>query len=188
MSASTTPAAPAFDYAEMTTRNAGFVTDAEQAALRTTPVFVCGVGGMGGAAVQSLARAGMERLAIADMDRFEVSNLNRQVFADMANVGTGKVEATVERLAAINPGLRPRTYGAEWTERLDEILAEHRIVVNGMDDLAADPPVPQGPRARRHRHRRLHLAAPLRHGGPPRRPAAGGCYRYALRQRVFVPS
>ncbi len=128
---------PDFDYAVMTHRNAGFVTEAEQARLRATPVFVCGVGGMGGAAVQSLARAGMERLAIADMDRFEVSNLNRQVFADLHTVGKGKVEATVERLAAINPGLRPVTFGAEWTERLDEILPEYRIVVNGMDDLAA---------------------------------------------------
>lgn len=128
---------PHFDYAVMTHRNAGFVTPAEQARLRTTPVFVCGVGGMGGAAVQSLARAGMERLAIADMDVFEVSNLNRQVFADLRTVGKGKVEATVERLAAINPGLRPVTFGAEWTERLDEILAEYKVVVNGMDDLAA---------------------------------------------------
>jgi molybdopterin/thiamine biosynthesis adenylyltransferase len=79
----------------------------------------------------------MERLAIADMDVFEVSNLNRQVFADLQTVGKGKVEATVERLAAINPGLRPVTFGAEWTWRLDEILAEYKVVVNGMDDLAA---------------------------------------------------
>jgi molybdopterin/thiamine biosynthesis adenylyltransferase len=128
---------PDFDYAVMTHRNAGFVTEAEQARLRATPVFVCGMGGMGGAAVQSLARAGMERLAIADMDVFEVSNLNRQVFADLQTVGKGKVEATVERLAAINPGLRPVTFGPEWTGRLDEILAEHKVVVNGMDDLAA---------------------------------------------------
>jgi molybdopterin/thiamine biosynthesis adenylyltransferase len=128
---------PDFDYAVMTHRNAGFVTEAEQARLRATPVFVCGVGGMGGAAVQSLARAGMERLAIADMDVFEVSNLNRQVFADLHTVGKGKVEATVERLAAINPGLRPVTFGPEWTGRLDEILAEYKVVVNGMDDLAA---------------------------------------------------
>ena len=128
---------PDFDYAVMTHRNAGFVTEAEQARLRTTPVFVCGVGGMGGAAVQSLARAGMERLALADMDRFELSNLNRQVFADLQTVGRGKVEATVDRLALVNPGLTPVTFGPEWTERLDEILAEHRIVVNGMDDLAA---------------------------------------------------
>jgi molybdopterin-synthase adenylyltransferase len=128
---------PAFSYAEMTHRNAGFVTEAEQARLRAAPVFVCGVGGMGGAAVQSLARAGMERLALADMDRFEVSNLNRQVFADLQTVGRGKVEATVDRLASINPNLSPVTFGPEWTERLDEILAEYRIVVNGMDDLAA---------------------------------------------------
>ena len=128
---------PAFSYAEMTHRNAGFVTEAEQARLRAAPVFVCGVGGMGGAAVQSLARAGMERLALADMDRFEVSNLNRQVFADLQTVGRGKVEATVDRLASINPNLSPVTFESEWTERLDEILAEYRIVVNGMDDLAA---------------------------------------------------
>ena len=37
-----------FDYAVMTHRNAGFVTEAEQARLRTTPVFVCGVGGKDG--------------------------------------------------------------------------------------------------------------------------------------------
>ena len=137
----TPPATPfdaaMFDYAEMTSRNAGFLTAEEQARLRATPVFVPGVGGMGGAAVQALVRAGVERLCVADMDRFEVSNLNRQVFADVDSVGQGKVEATVERLRRINPGVRVTTFGAEWTERLDEILAEHKVVVNGMDDLAA---------------------------------------------------
>ncbi|MEO0829496.1 MAG: ThiF family adenylyltransferase, partial [Pseudomonadota bacterium] len=39
-----------FSYAEMTTRNIGFVTEAEQAKLREATVFVCGTGGMGGAA------------------------------------------------------------------------------------------------------------------------------------------
>ncbi len=132
-----THAAAGFDYAEMVSRNAGFLTGAEQAKLRATPVFVPGVGGMGGAAVQALVRAGVETLTVADMDRFEVSNLNRQVFADLDSVGQGKVEATVERLGRINPGLRLTTYGQEWTERLDAILADHRVVINGMDDLAA---------------------------------------------------
>ena len=57
----------AFSYAELTTRNAGFLTPAEQATLRDAAVFVCGVGGMGGAAVQSLVRAGLGKLTIADM-------------------------------------------------------------------------------------------------------------------------
>ena len=36
----------AFDYAEMTTRNLGFVSEQEQARLRAGAVFVAGVGGM----------------------------------------------------------------------------------------------------------------------------------------------
>jgi tRNA A37 threonylcarbamoyladenosine dehydratase len=76
-----------FTYDELVGRNLGFVTAAEQERIRTTPVFVCGVGGMGGACVQSLVRAGVGRLAIADVDRFEVSNLNRQVFATLSTVG-----------------------------------------------------------------------------------------------------
>jgi molybdopterin/thiamine biosynthesis adenylyltransferase len=133
-----TPAAgAAFSYAEMTTRNAGFLSAAEQAALRASPIFVVGVGGMGGAAVQALVRAGAERLVLADFDRFDVSNLNRQVFSGVSTVGREKVEATVERLADINPALRLTTYGREWTDALDTILGECHIVVNGMDDLAA---------------------------------------------------
>lgn len=130
-------AAAAFDYAVFTGRNAGFLTDAEQRRLRDGRVLVCGVGGMGGAAVQALARAGVGALTLADVDRFELSNLNRQVFATLDTVGQGKVAATVAALRAINPTLRVETHGAEWVERLDDLLPAHPVVINGMDDLAA---------------------------------------------------
>jgi molybdopterin-synthase adenylyltransferase len=128
---------PGFDYDTMVSRNLGFVTRAEQERIRDTPVFVCGVGGMGGACVQSLVRAGVCRLGLAELDRFDTSNLNRQVFAFLSTVGRGKLESTVERLLDINPALRLQTWHAEWVERLDEILPAYRIVVNGMDDIAA---------------------------------------------------
>ncbi|MEP6989887.1 MAG: ThiF family adenylyltransferase [bacterium] len=127
----------AFSYAEMIGRNAGFVTDGEQALLREGSVFVCGVGGMGGAAIQSLVRAGVGRLTIADMDVFEVSNLNRQVFATLDSVGTEKTSATVAAIARINPDARVTVHDGSWVERLDDILPSHRVVINGMDDLAA---------------------------------------------------
>jgi len=127
----------AFSYEEMVTRNAGFLTAAEQATLKGARVFVAGVGGMGGAALQSLVRAGVGHLTIADMDTFEVSNLNRQLFATLDTVGRGKVEATADALRRINPDIGLTTYGAEWVERLDEILPTHQVVINGMDDLAA---------------------------------------------------
>lgn len=127
----------AFSYEEMVSRNAGFLSASEQATLRDGSVFVCGVGGMGGAALQSLVRAGLGHLAIADMDVFERSNLNRQVFATLDTVGRLKVAATTAALARINPGLAITSYGAEWVEHLDDILPSFRIVINGMDDLAA---------------------------------------------------
>jgi Dinucleotide-utilizing enzymes involved in molybdopterin and thiamine biosynthesis family 2 len=130
-------ARPAFSYEELVTRNAGFVTAAEQAMLRDGRVFVCGVGGMGGAALQSLVRAGVGHFALADMDSFEVSNLNRQLFATLDTVGRPKVGATAAAMARINPDVELATFGAEWVDRLDEILPAYRVVVNGMDDLAA---------------------------------------------------
>jgi hypothetical protein len=128
---------PSFSYDELVTRNAGFVTPAEQAKLRDGRVFVCGVGGMGGAAIQSLVRAGVGHFALADMDTFEVSNLNRQLFATLDTVGQPKVDATRAAMMRLNPDIGLTTFAAEWVERLDEILPAYQIVINGMDDLAA---------------------------------------------------
>lgn len=128
---------PAFDYDEMTTRNLGFVSVAEQRRLREGSVFVCGVGGMGGVAAQVLVRAGVGRLVIADIDTFETSNLNRQVHADAASLGRAKAEVTGERLRAINPTLQLEVHGKEWTSALDAILPHCPVTINSMDDLAA---------------------------------------------------
>lgn len=130
-------ASPAFSYEEFTTRNIGFVTEAEQQRLRDARILVCGVGGMGGACLQALARMGVGGFALADFDVFEVSNMNRQVFASLATVGVGKVEATVAQLRQVNPALQIETLGEDWPGRLDDLLARYPIVVNGMDDMAA---------------------------------------------------
>lgn len=137
-----------FDYAEMTRRNIGFVSVAEQERLRTGRVFVCGTGGMGGACLQSLVRAGVGALEIADHDVFELSNLNRQVFATAADLGHQKVEVTARRLREIHPDVEVQGHGREWVTRLDEILSRCRVVVNAMDDLAAGIALYRAARAR----------------------------------------
>jgi molybdopterin/thiamine biosynthesis adenylyltransferase len=129
--------AAVFSYAEFTTRNIGFVTPAEQERLHAAGILVVGVGGMGGAAVQALARTGVGRFAIADIDEFEVSNFNRQVFADLDSVGRGKAEATAARLRRIHPDVALEVYGNDWQQSLDDLLQRYRVVVNGMDDIAA---------------------------------------------------
>jgi len=126
-----------FSYPEFIQRNLGFVSEEGQARLRDARVLVCGVGGMGGACLQALVRAGVGGFAIADFDRFEVSNMNRQVFANLDTVGVGKVEATVAQIARVNPQLVVETHGQEWVGKLDELLVRYKLVVNGMDDIKA---------------------------------------------------
>jgi molybdopterin-synthase adenylyltransferase len=126
-----------FTYDEMTTRNIGFVTEAEQAKLRDATVFVCGTGGMGGACILALARAGIGELIIADIDHFEVSNLNRQVFATTETVGQHKAEATRDTCLKINPHIKITVYRDDWPDHAEDAIRASAIVVNGTDDLGA---------------------------------------------------
>lgn len=127
---------PTFFYTEFTTRNLGFVSADQQDTLLGSHVFICGVGGMGGAALQSLLRMGIGSFTIADMDVFEVSSLNRQVFATMDNVGVEKTDATVAGIHSVNPHANVKVYGGDWPKYLPRILADVDIVINGMDDIA----------------------------------------------------
>lgn len=126
-----------FDYKEFTNRNIGFVTEEEQDIIKSTQVFVCGVGGMGGACANSLIRMGVSNIAIADIDKFEVSNLNRQLFANLDTVNKSKVYTTKEQLLKINPELKITCYEEEWVDNIDKIFEKHKIVINGTDDTLA---------------------------------------------------
>jgi molybdopterin/thiamine biosynthesis adenylyltransferase len=127
----------AFDYAEFTTRNIGFVSPAEQETLRGSCVFVAGTGGMGGAALMGLARAGVGKLIVADIDVFEISNLNRQLFAFTDTIGRQKAEAAAEALRRINPQVEIEVLGKEWPDAIERIAGSATVLVNGTDDLAA---------------------------------------------------
>jgi molybdopterin-synthase adenylyltransferase len=126
-----------FSYAEFTKRNIGFVTEAEQARLRQAKVFVCGTGGMGGAALMALARSGIGHFIVADLDGFEISNLNRQVFAFTDTVGCHKAEASADIIRRINPEAEVEVLKADWPEALDRITQDVQVIINGTDDLVA---------------------------------------------------
>ena len=126
-----------FDYAEMTRRNIGFVTVAEQETLRAATVFVCGTGGMGGACLLALARIGVGHLIIADIDAFEISNLNRQVFCFADTIGQHKAEATRDILKRINPALTITVYNEDWPDHVETAVRSSAVIVNGTDDLGA---------------------------------------------------
>lgn len=126
-----------FTYEEFTTRNLGFVTEAEQAQLRHSCVFVCGAGGMGGSAIMNLIRAGVGKLILADLDEFEVSNLNRQLFATMDSVDRHKAHATRDYCLQINPEAQIEVLEADWPDHVERLISASDVVINGTDDLGA---------------------------------------------------
>ncbi len=65
-------------------------------------VAVFGLGGVGGSAVETLARAGIGEFDLIDNDCFSLSNLNRQCLSDLGKVGKAKVDVAEERILSIN--------------------------------------------------------------------------------------
>lgn len=72
-------------------------------ALSRAKVIVFGAGGVGGAAIEALARAGVGTLHVVDADTVSVSNINRQILAADSTVGLSKVEAAKRRVFDIAP-------------------------------------------------------------------------------------
>ncbi len=73
------------------------------AVLKNKTVAVIGLGGVGGHAVETLARAGVGSLILVDKDRISLSNINRQLIATTHNIGELKTEEWKKRVLSINP-------------------------------------------------------------------------------------
>ena len=71
--------------------------------LAKARVAVIGTGGVGGYAVETLARCGIGHLTIVDADDVATSNINRQLVALQSTVGEVKVELFARRCRDINP-------------------------------------------------------------------------------------
>jgi molybdopterin/thiamine biosynthesis adenylyltransferase len=100
-----------FDYQTAFARNIGWVTPAEQQALRGKRVAIAGGGGVGGVHLLTLARLGVSRFRIADFDHFDLVNFNRQVGAMMSTLGQPKAEVLARMARDINPEIEIEVYG-----------------------------------------------------------------------------
>jgi tRNA A37 threonylcarbamoyladenosine dehydratase len=74
--------------------------------LNSRHVLVAGLGGVGGAVIEALARAHIGTLTLVDHDDVGASNLNRQLITTHTNIGIKKAEAAAARLREINPEIR----------------------------------------------------------------------------------
>ncbi len=76
------------------------------ARLESSRIALFGVGGVGAAAAEALARGGVGEIDLIDNDTVSVTNINRQLCALDSTVGRYKVDAVAERLRDINPNIK----------------------------------------------------------------------------------
>lgn len=83
--------------------------------LRGSCVAVFGVGGVGGYAVEALARGGVGTIHIIDNDDVALTNINRQIIATHDTIGMRKVDAAKARILSINPDCKVITHDVFYT-------------------------------------------------------------------------
>lgn len=110
-----------------------------QVALKRARVLVLGLGGTGSHAAWALAAAGVGRIHCVDRDVVEVSNLTRQALFTEADIGRPKADVVVERLTAINSGVR-----VTGETRAVESRADVSALLAGFDALALCADEPRG--------------------------------------------
>lgn len=105
--------------------------------LRRSRVAVFGIGGVGGYAVEALARSGLGTLDIIDNDKICITNLNRQIFAVHSTVGQYKVDVAKERICDICPDIKVNTHKCFFMpDTADDFnFTEYDYVIDAIDTV-----------------------------------------------------
>ena len=100
-------------------------------------VAVFGIGGVGGHAVEALARSGIGALDLIDNDTVSLTNINRQMVALLSTVGEYKVDVAAERIKDISPNCEVRTYRTFFMpDTADEFdFTQYDYVVDAIDTV-----------------------------------------------------
>lgn len=106
--------------------------------LRRSQVAVFGVGGVGGYAVEALARCGVGTIDLIDNDCVSLTNINRQIIALHSTLGRPKVDVMAERISDICPQTVVNRHNCfflpETAERFD--FSQYSYVIDCIDTVS----------------------------------------------------
>lgn len=107
--------------------------------LAASRVAVFGLGGVGGALCEALARAGVGALTLIDGDTVSVTNINRQIIATHSTVGMLKTEAVRARVLDINPDCRVEIHSVFYSADNADIIsyADYDYVADAIDTVSS---------------------------------------------------
>lgn len=106
--------------------------------LKDKTVLIVGIGGVGGYALEAIARSGINNIIIVDNDVVDITNLNRQIISNLNNVGCKKVEVAKERVLGINKECNVITYDLFLDDKnIYDIIDNHQIdyIIDACDTM-----------------------------------------------------
>lgn len=74
--------------------------------IQNKNILIVGIGGVGGSALETLARFGVKNITIIDNDVIDITNLNRQIISLHSNIGRKKCDVAKERVQDIYPDIK----------------------------------------------------------------------------------
>ena len=105
--------------------------------LKSSRVAVFGIGGVGGACAEALARMGIGAIDLYDNDVVTPTNINRQTVALYSTIGRYKVDVMEERIMDINPECRVTChkvfYMPDTSESID--LSCYDCIIDAIDTV-----------------------------------------------------
>jgi len=99
--------------------------------LQQLNILICGIGGVGGYALDCLYKSGIQNITAVDFDIFEIHNQNRQIGSEY--IGEKKTEVFKKlypNIEIIDTKITP-----EWVENFD--FDKFDIIIDAIDDIPA---------------------------------------------------
>ncbi len=105
--------------------------------LRSARVALFGVGGVGAAAAEALARGGIGAIDLIDNDTVSITNINRQLCALTSTVGRLKVDVVAERILDIDPTIKVGKYPIFFLPDTEFDLSGYDYIIDAIDTVSA---------------------------------------------------
>ena len=118
---------------EIFARSIGLLGEENFNKIQDKVIAVFGLGGVGGTALEALARTGFQHFLLIDFDKVDPSNLNRQILYTYEDIGKVKVDIAKKRILSINPEADIKAFNS----KAQEFDSNQKIdfVVDAIDDV-----------------------------------------------------
>ncbi len=107
--------------------------------LSKAKIALFGLGGVGGYALEALARMGVGTIHIIDSDTVDITNLNRQIIALSSTVGQNKTDAFEKRIKDINPSCKVEKFNMFYLPENADVFdfASYDYVIDAIDTVTS---------------------------------------------------